>query len=82
MKKTIIISFLLIASMGAGIAAIINLNGKWAGPLHTPDDNTTEVEYSFNVEGSKLTGKTESVFGSALIENGRIKGDSLTLTST
>lgn len=78
MKKAIIVTLLLIMSIGAGIAAITNLNGKWAGPLHTPDGNTTEVEYNFNTDGNKLTGKLESVFGSATLENGKIEGDNLT----
>lgn len=67
-------------SIGAGIAAITGINGKWAGPLHTPDDNTTEVEYNFTTDGGKVTGKIESVFGSALIENGKIEGDKLTFS--
>ncbi|RYE33728.1 MAG: glycoside hydrolase, partial [Sphingobacteriaceae bacterium] len=68
MKKTIMVALLLMMSIGAGIAAITSINGKWLGPLHTPDDNTTEVEYNFTTDGSKVTGKIESVFGSALIE--------------
>lgn len=78
MKKSIIVAFLLMISIGAGIAAITSINGKRVGPLHTPDDNTTEVEYNFTIDGSKVTGKTESVFGSAAIENGKIDGDNLT----
>ncbi len=78
MKKSIIVALLLIISIGAGIAAITGIDGKWAGPLHTPDDNTTEVEYNFTTSGNKITGKTESVFGSAIIENAKLEGDNLT----
>jgi len=78
MKKTIFVALLLMISIGAGIAAITSLTGKWVGPLHTPDGNTTEVEYNFATDGSKITGKTESVFGSAIIENAKLEGDDLT----
>lgn len=80
MKKTIIVALLLVAGMGVGIAAMVGLDGKWTGPLHTPDDNTTEVAYTFATNGSVVTGKTESVFGSALIENGKINGDEITFS--
>lgn len=78
MKKTIILTLLLLISIGAGIAAITGIDGKWVGSLHTPDDNTSEVEYNFQTTGSTITGKAESVFGSAMIENAKLKGDSLT----
>ncbi len=80
MKKTIIVAFLLVASIGAGIAAITGLAGKWNGPLLTPDGNTSQVEYTFATDGAKLSGNVESAYGTAKIENGKLSGDEISFS--
>ncbi len=80
MKKTIIVAFLLLASIAAGIAAITGLAGKWTGSLLAPDGNTSQVEYTFDTDGTKLTGTEESVYGTAKIENGKVSGDEISFS--
>ena len=78
MKKTIIVTLLIISSIGAGLAMIADLTGKWSGTLNSPDGNTSQIDYIFKAEGSKLTGTAESAFGNASIENGKITDKEVT----
>ena len=40
-----------------------DLNGKWTGALHAPDGNDYPLNYTFKIDGDKLTGTGESPQG-------------------
>lgn len=78
MKKTIIVALLLIGSIGVALATIADLTGNWTGVLNSPDGSTSQLDYAFKVDGTKLTGTFESVYGKGTIENGKITGKEIT----
>lgn len=49
------------------------IDGKWKGTRETPN-GTFEIEYTFKVEGDKLTGTWKTQFGETKIENGKVDG--------
>jgi hypothetical protein len=49
------------------------IDGNWKGTRETPN-GTFEVNYSFKVEGSQLTGTWKTQFGESKLEDGKIDG--------
>jgi hypothetical protein len=49
------------------------INGNWKGTRETPN-GTFEVNYTFKVEGTQLTGTWKTQFGETKLENGKIDG--------
>ncbi len=49
------------------------IDGKWKGTRETPN-GTFEIEYTFKVEGDKLTGTWKTQFGETKIDNGKVEG--------
>ena len=54
-------------------AQVNPIDGKWKGTRDTPND-TFEVDYTFKVEGSTLTGTWKTQFGETKLENGKVDG--------
>jgi len=54
-----------------------DLNGKWKGDLKTPDGNTLEINFNFQVTGEKLTGTVANTYGEEQITDGTVKGDAI-----
>jgi hypothetical protein len=57
------------------------LDGKWKGSRETPNGNF-EVNYTFKVEGNKLTGTWKTEFGETKIEEGKVDGKKFSYTIT
>jgi len=53
-----------------------DLNGKWTGVIQIPGGNDLPVNYTFKVDGNKLTGIASSDAGDIPVENGKVDGDS------
>ncbi|MFN8356137.1 MAG: hypothetical protein U0Y10_16895 [Spirosomataceae bacterium] len=49
------------------------IDGNWKGTRETPN-GTFEINYTFKVEGDKLTGTWKTQFGETKIENGKVDG--------
>lgn len=49
------------------------IDGNWKGTRETPN-GTFEVNYTFKVEGSQLTGTWKTQFGESKLEDGKIDG--------
>jgi hypothetical protein len=64
---------LLILIGGLTTFAQNTLDGNWKGTRETPN-GTFEVNYTFKVEGSELTGTWKTQFGEAKLENGKVDG--------
>ena len=70
MKKLFVLFFML---CGMAVFAQTNpIDGNWKGSRETPN-GTFEIEYTFKVEGDKLTGTWKTQFGETKIENGKVK---------
>jgi len=49
------------------------IDGNWKGTRETPN-GTFEVNYTFKVEGSDLTGTWKTQFGESKLEKGKVDG--------
>jgi hypothetical protein len=49
------------------------IDGNWKGTRETPN-GTFEVNYTFKVEGSELTGTWKTQFGESKVEKGKVDG--------
>ncbi len=79
MKRKIFSTAALVCCFMICLAAVVaDLSGKWTGSLTTPDGNQFPLNYTFKVDGDKLTGTGESPQGAVNLTNGKIKSDSLT----
>jgi hypothetical protein len=54
-----------------------DLSGKWLGTMQTPDGQSLEITFVFQVNGEKLTGTTASTYGEEQITEGTVKGDAI-----
>jgi len=70
--KKIVFSILFFFGVIAAFAQT-TIDGNWKGTRETPN-GTFEVNYTFKVEGSTVTGVWKTQFGEAPIENGKIDG--------
>lgn len=79
MKKTFTIATLLVCSFAAAFAAFADLSGKWKGMMKF-NDMEFPLNYTFKVDGEKLTGAIGSDQGDFPISDGKIKGSDFTFT--
>jgi hypothetical protein len=61
----------------AGSAKAADLSGKWQGTMQTPDGQSLEINFSFQMDGEKLTGSAASSYGEEQITEGTVKGDAV-----
>jgi len=73
MKKAFLLSILLCFVL-VGLAATTALNGQWVGTLKTDDGNEYPLNYTFKVDGDKLTGTVRGPHGDLQINDGQIHG--------
>lgn len=57
------------------------IDGKWKGSRETPN-GTFEVNYTFKVEGTELTGTWKTQFGETKLEKGKIDGKKFSFSIT
>jgi len=74
MKKAFLLSILLCFVL-VGLAATTALNGQWIGTLKTGDGNEYPLNYTFKVDGDKLTGTVRGPHGDLQINDGQIHGN-------
>ena len=59
-----------------------DISGNWKGTAEGPN-GTIERTFTFKVEGTKLTGETESqMMGKSTITDGKIEGNNISFTIT
>jgi len=71
MKYLFTVAFVTICL--AGFCQTNPIDGKWKGTRDTPN-GSFEVNYTFKVEGSTLTGTWKTQFGETTLENGKVDG--------
>ncbi len=69
---------LLLMTMSAAWAA--DLNGKWTGEYQSPNGQTRQSTFTFQVKGETLTGTVASARGESNIEEGKVKGDEISFS--
>lgn len=75
MKRMAALVFLFAISLWAA-----DISGKWKGTAEGPN-GAIERTFTFKVDGSKLTGETESqMMGKATITDGKVDGDNISFT--
>jgi len=77
MKRKLLITCALLLSFSAVFAYFADMNGTWKGTLAAPDGNEYPLNYTFKIDGDKLTGTGQSSQGSIELTEGKAKGDSL-----
>lgn len=73
MKKKLTIAAMLVCCATIAFAAFADLTGKWKGVLKF-GDMEIPLNYTFKVDGEKLTGSIGSDQGENPISDGKIKG--------
>ncbi|WP_080055549.1 hypothetical protein [Spirosoma aerolatum] len=79
MKKLLFSLFLSIVSLVAFAQSPID--GNWKGSRET-QNGTFEVNYTFKVEGNKLTGTWKTQFGESPIQEGTVDGKKISYSIT
>ena len=64
------------------IAWAEDLSGKWNAEYTTPNGETRQNTFTFQVDGDTLTGTVSSQRGESKIEDGKISGDEITFSVT
>ncbi|NOW97757.1 hypothetical protein [Mucilaginibacter sp. SG564] len=82
MKRTFLITALLICCFLAGFAAIADFSGLWTGTLKVETGEVYPLLYNFKIEGDKLTGTAKTPKGDLPIDDGKITGNDFKFTVT
>lgn len=77
MKKALLTIAMIISTVVAFAQNAVD--GNWKGSRETPN-GVMEVNYSFKVEGNKLTGIWKNQRGESTIEEGTIDGKKISFT--
>lgn len=70
---------LVLAVAAMTVSAQNPIDGNWKGTRETPNGNF-EINYTFKVEGTELTGTWKTQFGEAKIEKGKVDGKKFTFS--
>jgi hypothetical protein len=79
--KTLLYSIVLSAVFLASAWAA-DLSGKWNAEYTTPNGETRQSTFTFQVNGDTLTGTVSSQRGESKIENGKVSGDEIVFSVT
>ena len=74
----LIFSLLLLLG-GAAVSAQNTIDGNWKGTRETPNGNF-EINYTFKVQGTELTGTWKTQFGEAKLEKGKVDGKKISFS--
>jgi len=80
-KKTVLLGIVLSVLLLAAVQAA-DINGKWNSEYTTPDGQTRQNTFTFQVKGDTLTGTVASTRGESKIDNGKIGGDEISFSAT
>jgi|SRR5689334_4369250 len=74
-------SLLLLFFMVGGLTTFAQnkIDGSWKGTRETPN-GTFEINYTFKVNGTELTGTWKTQFGETKIEKGKVDGKKFSFT--
>jgi hypothetical protein len=77
MRKRVLVlgAIVMLACLTAANAA--DLSGKWKGEMKTPNGDSLEINFNFQVNADKLTGTVANSYGEEQITEGVVKGDAI-----
>ena len=80
MRKRIVVfsAIVMLACLTAATANATDLNGKWKGEMKTPNGDSVEINFNFQVSGEKVTGTVANSYGEEQITEGVLLGDAIT----
>jgi hypothetical protein len=74
--------FFLLLAVFVLTASAADISGKWTGTAEGPQ-GTLQRSFTFQQDGSKLTGETNSEFtGKSVINDGKVEGDAISFSIT
>jgi hypothetical protein len=73
---------LLALTLVAGMAWAGDVSGTWVAEFTTPNGQTRESTFTFEVDGEALTGTVSGRSGDTPIEGGKIVGDEISFSVT
>jgi hypothetical protein len=82
MKRKIFTTTMLVGCFMVCLAAIADLNGKWAGKLVMGDGTEYPLMYNLKVDGEKLTGTALTPDGDVQIADGKTNGTDFSFNVT
>ena len=71
-----------LSTLFLAIAWGADLSGKWNAEFTTPNGETRQNTFTFQVDGNTLTGTVSSQRGESKIEDGKISGEEITFSVT
>ena len=75
-----ILAVLALTGLATANAAAAGISGKWKGPAEGPN-GPIERTFTFQVDGAKLTGETESqLLGKSAIAEGKVEGENISFS--
>ena len=79
MRKRIVVfsAIVMLACLTAATANATDLNGKWKGEMKTPNGDSVEINFNFQVSGEKVTGTVANSYGEEQITEGVLQGDAI-----
>jgi len=80
MKRKFFTTTALLCCFVVCFAIVADLSGKWTGTFKSPDGNDFTLNYTFKVDGGKLSGTVESPQGEIPITNGTVNGSDFSFT--
>ena len=80
-SRRILLSFIVLI-LAAGAAGAGDVSGTWVAEFTTPNGQTRESTFTFEVDGEELTGTVSGRRGDTPIEDGKIAGDEISFSVT
>lgn len=75
-------SVVVVLALAAGVSWGGDVSGKWVAEFTTPNGQTRESTFNFEVDGEELTGTLSGRRGDTPIEDGKISGEKITFSVT
>ena len=83
MKAKLFITLSLVCCFVVCLAtAIADTNGKWVGNFKGPDGTDIEVDYTFKVDGSNITGEATAQGITLKLDSGKVNGNEFKFSVT
>lgn len=77
MKIKFLFGSLVLLTLILATAWAADVNGKWTAEYQSPDGQTRQSTFTFQVKGEALTGTVASARGESNILEGKVKGDEI-----
>ena len=80
MRKNFFVTTLVLCCFSICVAFIADLNGQWTGVFNAPDGSQYPLNYTFKVDGDKLTGTLDVAGSTVPIDSGKVVGNNVSFT--